>query len=129
MRRCELKKMMSIKKKRKERTSNNNYPPHTNNDDNNTATLRQQIKELIDIIGHREDQLYRDGCLEDICKVLERHLDIKINHWIQSFEHHRLKEEEWKARMNWEFMDLHHSMKVYSNGAAHGLQFFKDELR
>ena len=116
--------MMSIKRKK---NRSNNYS--SSSPIIISKTLRQEIKELIDIIGHREDQLYRDGCLEDICKVLEKHIDAKINNWIQSFEHHRLKEEEWKARMNWEFMDLHHSMKVYSNGAAHGLQFFKDELR
>ena len=91
-------------------------------------TLRQEFKELIDIIGHREIQEYRDGCLDDICKVLQQHIDTKIKNWQESFEHHRIKEEEWKSNGNWEFMDLHHSMKVYSNGAAHSLQFFKDEL-
>ena len=50
MRRCELKKMMSIKKKRKERTSNNNYPPHTNNDDNNTSHAISLIVIIIGII-------------------------------------------------------------------------------
>ena len=98
-----------------------------NND--TSVTLRQQIKELIDIIGRKENQLYRDGCLDDICKVLEGYLDIQIKNWQQSFEHHELKEKDWLHKGNFEFYDLHHSMKVYSNGAAHSLQFFKDELK
>jgi hypothetical protein len=109
---------MSIKKRK-----------NNNNQAKEAITLRQQIKELIDIIGYREDQLYRDGCLEDICKILEKHIDIKINNWIQSFEHHEQKEKEWLEKGEFVFYDLHHSMKVYSNGAAHALQFFKDELK
>jgi hypothetical protein len=91
-------------------------------------TIRQQIKELIDIIGHRELQEYREGCLDDICKVLQQHIDIKTNNWIQSFEHHEQKEKEWLEKGEFVFYVLHHSMKIYSNGATHGLQFFKDEL-
>ena len=110
---------MSIKKKRNSKNITNDVKP-----------LRQQIKELIDIIGSREDQLYRDGCLDEICKVLEKHIDTKINNWIQSFEHHEQKEKEWLEKADgWVFYDLHHSMKVYSNGAAHSLQFLKDELK
>ena len=109
--------MMSIKKKRK-----------NDNDNESAITLRQQLKETIDIIGYRELQEYRDECLDDICKVLERHIDAKINSWLESFEHHEQKEKEWLEKAEFVFYDLHHSMKVYSNGAAHGLQFFKDEL-
>ena len=122
--------MMSIKRKRKR---SNNYSSSPLPPIIISKTLRQEIKELIDIIGHREDQLYRDGCLEDICKVLEKHLDIKINHWIQSFNHHEQKEKEWLDKGDllgdFVFKDIHNSMKIYSNGAAHGLQFFKDELK
>ena len=114
--------MMSIKKRK---VNNKNLTENTT-----ITPIRQQIKELIDIIGYREDQLYRDGCLDDICKVLQQHLDIKINHWIESFEHHEQKEKEWLDKADGcVFYDLHHSMKIYSNGAAHALQFFKDELK
>ena len=114
--------MMSVKKKRNSKNDSTTI---------NKATLRQQIKELIDIIGYREDSLYREGCLNDICKILEKHIDTKINNWIQSFNHHEQKEKEWleKEADGCVFYDLHHSMKIYSNGAAHALQFFKDELR
>jgi hypothetical protein len=114
--------MMSIKKKRRNKK----------NDDATTITLRQQLKELIDIIGQREEQVYRDACLDDICKILQQHIDIKIQNWVKSFEHHEQKEKEFLDKEEgdgwWVFYDLHHSMKIYSNGAAHGLQFFKEEL-
>ena len=57
--------MMSIKKKRRNKK----------NDDATTIPLRQQLKELIDIIGQREEQVYRDGYLDDICKILLQHID------------------------------------------------------
>ena len=66
--------MMSIKKRKSK-----------NNNTIITKTLTQQIKELIDIIGYREDQLYREGCLDEICKVLEMHIDMQIKNWQQSF--------------------------------------------
>ena len=113
--------MMSIKKRK---VNNKNLTENTT-----IRPIRQQIKELIDIIGYREIQEYREGCLDDICKVLQQHLDIKINHWIESFEHHEQKEKEWLEKGEFVYNDIHHSMKIFSNGAAHDLQFFKDELK
>jgi hypothetical protein len=60
---------------------------------------------------------------------LQEHIDAKIHNWIESFEHNQLKEKEWIEKADCQvFYDIHHSMKVYSNGAAHALQFLKDEL-
>ena len=118
--------MMLIKKKRR---INNHTTAAVNN---NPITIKQQLKELIEIIGYREIQEYREGCLDDclddICKVLQQHLDILIKNWIQSFEYHEQKEKDWLEKDDFVFYDLHHSMKIYSNGAAHALQFFKDEF-
>ena len=119
--------MMSIKKRRKENYNKIKIIPNTTKEE--AITVRQQIKELIDIIGYRELQEDREGCLDDICKVLQQHLDILIKNWIQSFEHHEQKEKDCLEKDDFVFYDLHHSMKVYSNGAAHALQFFKDELK
>lgn len=79
--------MISIKKKR---SSSKNIDTTTKE----SITLRQQIKELIDIIGYREQPIYRECCLDDICKVLQEHIDAKIHNWIESFEHNQLKEKE-----------------------------------
>jgi hypothetical protein len=57
--------MMTIKRRRKK---NNN---DDNNDDKIIITLRQEIKQIIDIIGHKNDALYRDGCTDEIIKVLK----------------------------------------------------------
>ncbi len=132
--------MMSIKRRKKNKIYDT---PHIRRKDGynsstffidqetktNSVILKQEIKELIDLIGRKEDQLYRDGCLDDICKILEKYLDTQIKNWLESFEHHQLKEKDWLQKDNFELYDLHHSMKVYSNGAAHSLQFFKDELK
>ena len=57
--------MMSIKKRK---VNNKNLTENTT-----ITPIRQQIKELIDIISYREIQEYREGCLDDICKVLQQH--------------------------------------------------------
>ena len=103
-----------------------------NNDESEVVTpLRQQLKQIIgiDIIDGTDEQDYIDNCLDDICKVLERYLDIQIQNWVKSFEHHQRKELEWKYKVNFDLSDIHHSMKIYSNGAIHSLQFFKEDLK